>query len=115
LSFSTGGNLSAKEKDSKKKEELKSFTVGSVKPSAPKGKKAPKSEKLEVSEKEFPILAGLIREQNAKAFQDEMIRILAAVEENAKSGDSKDKDASGRVQKAYGMAIAILENAKVTR
>jgi hypothetical protein len=107
--------LSAKDKDNKKKEDLKSFTVGSVKPSEPKAKKAPKTEKLEVSEKEFPVLASLIRGNDAKAFQDEMIRVLAAVEGNAKNGDSKDKEASEKVQKAYGMALAILENAKVIR
>lgn len=107
--------MSAKDKENKKKEELKPFTVGSVRPSGPKGKKAPKAEKLEVSEKEFPVLAGLIRGNNAKAFQEEMVRVLATVQENAKNGDSRDKEDSDKVQKAYGMALAILENAKVTR
>jgi hypothetical protein len=107
--------LSAKDKDNKKKEELKPFTVGSVRPSGPKGKKAPRAEKLEVSEKGFPVLAGLIRGNNAEAFQAEMVRVLATVQENAKNGDSEDKADSDKIQKAYGMALAIIQNAKVVR
>lgn len=107
--------MSAKDKESKKKEELKPFTVGSVPPTGPKGKKTPKAPKLEVSEKEFPVLAGLIRGTNAKSFQEEMIRVLAVVQENAKNGESEDKANSDKIQKAYGMALAIIENAKVVR
>jgi hypothetical protein len=107
--------LSPKDKDNKKKEELKPFNVGSVPPSGPKGKKTPKAPKLEVSEKDFPVLAGLIRGNNAKPFREEMLRVLALVQENAKNGDSETKADSDKIQKAYGMAIAILENAKVIR
>jgi hypothetical protein len=107
--------LSPKEKDSKRKEELKPFTVGSVQPSAAKAKKKSKGPQLEVSEKDFPVLVGIIRGNNAKPFQEEMLRVLAAVEEIAKNGSSEDKADSQKIQKAYGMAVAILDNAKVIR
>ncbi len=106
--------MSVKDKDTKKKEELKSFTVGSVPPAGPKAKKAAKVPKVEVSEKDFPVLAGLVRGDNAKPFREEMIRVLTAIQANAGGGPS-DKANAEKIQKAYGMAIAIVENAKVVR
>jgi hypothetical protein len=107
--------LSAKEKDNKKKEDLKSFTVGSVPPSGPKAKKGPKAPKLDVSEKDFPFLAGLVRGNNAKPFQDEMMRVLGVVHANGEKGGPDDKATAEKVEKAYAMALAIVENAKVVR
>jgi hypothetical protein len=107
--------LSAKEKDNKKKEDLKSFTVGSVPPAGAKAKKGPKAPKLDVSEKDFPVLAGLIRGNNAKPFQDEMMRVLSAVHENGEKGGPDEKSNAGKIEKAYAMALAIVQNAKVVR
>ena len=107
--------MSAKDKDSKKKEELKPFTVGSVAPSASKAKKAPKAQKLDVSEKDYPVLAGLVRGNNAKEFREEMLRVLTAVQQGADRGHDQDKASAEKIKKAYGMAIAIVENAKVVR
>jgi hypothetical protein len=107
--------LSAKEKDNKKKEDLKSFTVGSVPPSGPKAKKGPKAPKLEVSEKDFPVLTGLVRGNNAKPFKDEMVRVLAAVHANGEKGGPDEKSSAEKIEKAYAMALAIVENAKVVR
>lgn len=107
--------MSAKDKDSKKKEELKPFTVGSVAPSTSKAKKAPKAQKVEVSEKDFPVLAGLARGNDAKAFNEEMLRVLTAVQQSGDSGSEDDRSNAEKIKKAYGMAIAIIDNAKVVR
>jgi hypothetical protein len=70
---------------------------------------------LDVSEKDFPILAGLVRGNNAKPFKDEMVRVLAAVHESGEKGGPDAKSSAEKIEKAYAMALAIVENAKVVR
>jgi hypothetical protein len=96
-------------KESKKKEELKEFTVGSVPPASNKGKKAPTGPKVEINEKNFPILAGLVKGNGIKAFKEEADRVLSGVQ-----GD-KDAAAVAKIQKAYGMAIQIVDNGKAVK
>jgi hypothetical protein len=107
----------AKEKE-KTKEELKSFTVGS----APKGKgiakagsKSGKPLKVEIKESVFPILTNFRRGggKEAKAFQQEMQRILLAASEAARDGSEKEKKDAEQVQKAYALSLAILQNSKI--
>lgn len=99
-------------KDSKKKEELKEFTVGSVKPSgAAKSKKPAAAVKVEISEKEYPYLAGIIKGNGLDVFKKEVGRVLSMVQENGKS----NKAAAETVEKAYAMALAIVDNGKVVR
>lgn len=99
-------------KDTKKKEDLKTFTVGSVPPSgAGKAKKAATGPKVEISEKQYPVLAGLIKGNGLDVFKKEVGRILSLVQELGKT----DKAASDKIQKAYGMALAILDNGKAVR
>jgi len=104
--------LSSKEKD--KKKELKSFTVGSMQPAAPKSKK-PQAKKLEISEKDYPVLGGLLRGGEAKAFHQEVQRVLASTQEFTTGGDSKKKAEAQKVQRAYGLALGLLENSKLVR
>jgi hypothetical protein len=99
-------------KDTKKKEDLKTFTVGSVPPTgAGKAKKAAAARKVEISEKQYPNLAGLIKGNGLDAFKKEVSRVLSHMQELEKS----DKAAADKIQKAYGMALAILENGKVVQ
>ena len=101
-------------KDSKKKEELKEFTVGSVPPGAGTGKTkkpAAAGPKVEISEKEFPILAGIIKGNGIKEFKTEVDRVLSKVQEGTKS----DQANAEKVQKAYAMALAIVDNGKTVK
>jgi hypothetical protein len=99
-------------KDAKKKEDLKEFTVGSVKSSGTaKTKKPVAGPKVDVSEKEFPVLAGVIKGNDVDAFKKEVGRVLAKVQGSGKS----DQAAAAKVEKAYAMALAIVENAKVVK
>ena len=101
----------------KKKEDLKSFTVGSVQPGskAAKGGKSPKTEKVEIKEKDFPVLVNLRRAKDLKPFHQEMQRVLSSVNDVLKSGSSDEKKAAERVQKAYALGMAVLENSKLVR
>lgn len=99
-------------KDSKKKEELKEFTVGSVKPSgAAKAKKAAAAVKVEISEKEYPVLAGIIKGNGLDAFKKEVGRVLSLVQDSGKT----NKAGAETVEKAYAMALAIVDNGKVVK
>jgi hypothetical protein len=106
--------LAAKEK---KKENLGSFTVGSVQSGskAAKGSKGAKTEKVEIKEKDFPILTNLRRAKDLKPFQQEMQRILVSVTDALQNGTSDEKKAAEKVQKAYGLALAVLENSRLVR
>jgi hypothetical protein len=110
--------LSPKEKGQKSKEELKEFTVGSVQPkSAGKKKQAAKSSQpqVEISEKEFPTLAGLMKSKDLQSFQAEMTKVLVPIQELVEKGTDDEKAAAQKVQKAYAMSIALVENSKVVR
>ena len=97
-------------KDTKKKEDLKTFTVGSVPPSGSgKTKKSAPGRKVDISEKQYPVLTGIIKGKGLDAFKKEVNQVLAQMPELEKS----DKAASDKIQKAYGMALAIVENGKV--
>lgn len=100
-------------KDSKKKEALKEFTVGSVKPPSGSGKakKSAPAAKIEVSENEFPLLAGMIKGGNTDAFKKEVGRVLSMVQASRTS----EKSAAERVERAYAMALAILDSGKVVK
>ena len=99
-------------KDTKKKEDLKTFTVGSIQPSGTgKTKKPAAGPKVEISEKDFPVLAGLIKGNGLDSFKKEVGRVLAGLQEHAKS----DKGDVEKAQKAYAMALAIVDNGKVVK
>jgi hypothetical protein len=100
-------------KDSKKKEELKEFTVGSVSPSGTGKTKKPAATgpKVEISEKEYPVLASLIKGNGVDDFKSEVGRVLGKVQESA----TGDKDLADKVQKAYAMGLAIVDNGKVVK
>ena len=111
--------MSPKDKSPKNKEELPEFTVGSVQPKAraTKPKSAPKGNqpRLEISEKEFPVLTGLMKSKDLQSFQSGMKSVLVPIEELAAKGDDEEKAAAQKVQKAYAMALALVENSKVVR
>lgn len=99
-------------KDTKKKEDLKTFTVGSVAPSGTgKTKKPTAGPKVDISEKDFPVLAGIIKGNGVDAFKKEVGRVLSMVQGSGKS----EKGAVEKVEKAYAMAIAIVDNGKVVK
>ena len=109
--------MSAKEKDTKKKENLKSFTVGSVQRGTreTKGAKATVAEKFEIREKDFPVLTQLRRSKDRKQFQQELQRVLVAVNEVANGGSAEEKREAQRAEKAYALALAVLEKGKLIR
>jgi hypothetical protein len=111
--------LSPKQKQSKSKEELKEFTVGSVQPKtrAPKEKsaKVPVQNRVEISEKDFPVLAGLLKSKDLQVFRAEMKKVLVPLQELVEKGMEEEKSEAQKVQKAYAMAIALFENSKVVR
>jgi hypothetical protein len=111
--------LSPKEKHPKKKEELPEFTVGSVQPQAraAKGKGSTKSKepRVEISEKDFPILAGLLKTKDLQSFQAGMKSVLVPIQELVEKGNEEEKVAAQKVQKAYAMALALVDNSKVVR
>ena len=91
------------------KKELKEFTVGSVAPAGTgKHKKAPAEPKVEISEKAFPVLTGLVKGNGLNEFKAEASRVLAAAKEKASADGEK-------VQKAYAMALMIVDNGKVVK
>lgn len=99
-------------KDTKKKDDLKTFTVGSVPPSGTgKTKKPAAGPKVEISEKNYPVLAGIIKGKEVDSFKKEVGRVLAQLQEHAKS----DKADVGKAEKAYAMALAIVDNGKVVK
>lgn len=101
-----------------KKDDLKTFTVGSVQPvRASKGKaaSAAKAVKLEFKEKDFPVLTSLKRSRDLKAFQKELQRVLAAVAEVSGKGSAKDKESAQSIQKAYALAAVVLEGGRIIR
>jgi hypothetical protein len=111
----------AKEKE-KSKEELESFTVGAASGSKGKNTAKPASKpgkaiKVEIRESVFPILTNFRRGggKEAKAFQQEMQRILLAASELSKKGSDKEKKDAEQVQKAYALSLAILESSKIVR
>jgi hypothetical protein len=103
----------------KKTEELKEFTVGSVPPAAPKGSKksgsAVSKEKLEIKEKDFPILTGLLKAKDRKEFTQELSRVLTSLEQISQGGSTEEKSQADIAMRAYGLAIALLENSKAVR
>lgn len=111
--------MSPKEKRPKNKEELKEFSVGSVQPKAgaPKGKTGAKSAqtRVEISENEFPFLAGLLKSKDLQSFQAEMKNVLVPIQDFVEKGSDDEKAAAQKVQRAYAMAIALIENSKVVR
>ena len=105
-----------------KEKDLQSFTVGSAPAGGGKGAAAKpaakgKAIKVEIRESVFPVLTNLRRGggKDAKAFQQEMQRILLAASEVAKQASGKEKDDAEQVQKAYALSLAILENSKIVR
>lgn len=111
--------MSPKEKHSKKKEELPEFTVGSVQPQtrAPKAKGTIKSKepRVEISEKDFPVLTGLLKTKDLQSFQAGMKSVLVPIQELVEKGNEEEKAAALKVQKAYAMALALVDNSKVVR
>jgi hypothetical protein len=103
--------LSAK---NKKKEDLKEFKVGSQPPpSGPtKAKKVTKN-RLEISENDFPVLASLLKSKDLKPFQDELKRILGALQEVSQKGSGEDQKQAQTAEKAYALSIALLDNSKL--
>ncbi len=102
----------------KKSEELKEFTVGSVPPpsKAKKDKSSSSSrEKLEISEKDFPVLTGILKSKDRKGFQEELKRVLTSLEEMSQGGSQNEKAQADAAMRAYGLAIALLENGKAVR
>jgi hypothetical protein len=101
----------------KKTEELKEFTVGSVPPSskAKKEKASSSKEKIEISEKDFPVLTGLLKSKDRKQFQEELKRVLNSLEQMSQGGSQNEKVQADTAMRAYGLAIALLENAKAVR
>jgi hypothetical protein len=53
--------------------------------------------------------------KEARAFQQEMQRVLLAASEVARNGSGKEKQDAEQVQKAYALSLAILENSKIVR
>lgn len=111
--------MSPKEKGQKNKEELKEFTVGSVQPKAGAAKKKSAAKgnqpRVEISEKEFPVLAGLMKSKDLQSFQAEMKKVLVPIQELVEKGIDEEKADAQKVQKAYAMALALVENSKVVR
>jgi hypothetical protein len=111
-----GGIVLAKQK---KSEDLKEFTVGSVPP--PKGPKGAKKsapvakEKLDIKEKDFPVLTGLLKSKDRKEFQQELSRVLTSLEQISQGGSNEEKSQADIAMRAYGLAIALLENSKAVR
>ena len=102
----------------KKTEELKEFTVGSVPPAGPKSTKKSASvskEKLEIKEKDFPLLTGLLKAKERKDFTEELKRVLTSLEQISQGGSSEEKSQADIAMRAYGLAIALLENSKAVR
>ena len=102
----------------KKTEELKEFTVGSVPPAASKGTKkssAGSKEKLEIKEKDFPMLTGLLKSKDRKEFTQELSRVLTSLEQMSQGGSDEEKSQADVAMRAYGLAIALLENSKSVR
>jgi hypothetical protein len=101
----------------KKSEELKEFTVGSVPPSskAKKEKSSSSKEKLEISEKDFPVLTGLLKSKDRQQFQEELKRVVNSLEQLSQGGSQDEKAQADTAMRAYGLAIALLENAKAVR
>lgn len=105
-------------KQKKSEEELKEFTVGSVPPKGPKGAKksaAASKEKLDISEKDFPVLTGLLKSKDRKEFQQELNRVLTSLEQISQGGSTEEKSQADIAMRAYGLAIALLENSKAVR
>lgn len=111
--------MSPKQKQSKSKEELKEFTVGSVQPKTratkEKTAKGPAQNRVEISEKDFPVLTSLLKSKDLQGFQAEMKKVLVPVQELVEKGTEEEKSAALKVQKAYAMALALIENSKVVR
>lgn len=102
----------------KKTEELKEFTVGSVPPAGPKSTKKSTSvskEKLEIKEKDFPILTGLLKSKDRNEFKQELSRVLTSLEQLSQGGSTEEKSQADIAMRAYGLAIALLENSKAVR
>ena len=101
----------------KKSEELKEFTVGSVPPSSKtkKDKSSSSREKLEISEKDFPVLTALLKSKDPKQFQGELKRVLDSLEQLSQGGSQNEKAQADTAMRAYGLALALLENAKAVR
>ncbi len=103
----------------KKTEELKEFTVGSIPPAGPKGAKrsaaAASKEKLDISGKDFPVLTGLLKSKDRKQFQQELNRVLTSLEQISQGGSTEEKSQADVAMRAYGLAIALLENSKAVR
>lgn len=101
----------------KKSEELKEFTVGSVPPKSKGAKKsaAGSKEKLDISEKDFPVLTGLLKSKDRKEFQQELGRVLTSLEQISQGGSTEEKSQADIAMRAYGLAIALLENSKAVR
>ena len=97
----------------KKKDDLKEFTVGSVAPAGTGKTKKPAAAgpKVEINEKEFPVLSGIIKGNGVDEFKKEVGRVLSMVQGSGKT----EKGAAEAVEKAYAMALAIVDNGKVVK
>jgi hypothetical protein len=103
-------------KEKKKQEDLKEFTVGSAPQAAgaPKAK-VPKTQKVELSEKSYPVLTGLIKGKDADSFRQEAMKVLTTAKDWANSADGQQKAQGEQIQKAYALSLALVDNAKVVR
>jgi hypothetical protein len=99
----------------KKKEDLKEFTVGSVKPAGAGKAKAPKAPRIQIREKDYPAIAGLIKGQNLDTFRQEAAKVLTATKELVESQDDNAKAEGLRIQKAYALSLALLDNSKLVK
>jgi hypothetical protein len=102
-------------KEKKKQEDLKEFTVGSVKPAGAGRAKASKAPRVEIREKDYPTMAGLIKGQNLDAFRQEAAKVLTATKELVESQNDNAKAEGQRIQKAYALSLALLDNSKLVR